>query len=117
MATPFSQVRSDGDSDYGSDFTVEEEAILNELVARASRATADRQLALSVTDIEDYETLPVAHVPHNLKSQRRIRREENDTKWSPRAWEDRVVSVHFDGHDPAEQSGAPLSTIRASIST
>lgn len=80
----------DSSSNYGSDFTPEEEEQLNELLAQATEPAtpgnpADLQappqpVAFTVGDIEDYGALP------SVRS-RRILGKENFDHWQREAWE------------------------------
>ena len=87
--------QQDDSGDYGSDFTSDEEALLNQLLSELpTEPGADRKLV--VKGIEDDERPKGARLPRGLERERRNRPE--GASWqTPNTFEAIAIEVELDG--------------------
>ena len=94
-------ISQDGNSDYGSDFTIEQEEILNRLL-QETLPTSVPDLYHQLADIEDDEDSPTSRSSLKSRQSHRSRRGHSSPRWKKAKTR---VPIHIEGHDGSSTTG------------
>ena len=99
--------QQDATSDYGSDFSSDEEVILNSLLQQ-HHVPSDPELDLLLADIGNDETSHTAKIPFRRPSHR-IRSESGTPVWKFHA-NKRKLSIEIEGYESSSSPRKPCPT-------